>query len=71
MTDIKKSSEARTRGRSGRRKKRKMNATDLIKLLRRHSTLTLGVCVLLVSVVTAYLAIEFGSSPSSATSQAA
>jgi hypothetical protein len=43
------------------RKKRRLTAERLIKLLRKHGTLTLVVCVLAVSVVTGYIAIELGA----------
>jgi hypothetical protein len=33
----------------------------LIKLLRKHSTLTLLVCVVAVSLLTGYIAIELGA----------
>ena len=46
---------------SGRRKQRRLTAERLIKLLRKHGTLTLVVCVLAVSVVTGYIAIELGA----------
>ncbi len=46
---------------SGRRKQRNLTAERLIKLLRKHGTLTLVVCVLAVSVVTGYIAIELGA----------
>jgi hypothetical protein len=46
---------------SGRRKQRKLTSERLIKLLRKHGTLTLVVCVLAVSVVTGYIAIELGA----------
>jgi hypothetical protein len=51
---------ARSRS-SGRRKHRKLNAARLIKLLRKHSTLTLLVCVVAVSLLTGYIAIELGA----------
>ena len=43
------------------RKSRRLTAERLIKLLRKHGTLTLVVCVLAVSVVTGYIAIELGA----------
>jgi hypothetical protein len=46
---------------SGRRKQRRLTAERLIKLLRKHGTLTLVVCVLAVSLVTGYIAIELGA----------
>ena len=46
---------------SSRRKQRRLTAERLIKLLRKHGTLTLVVCVLAVSVVTGYMAIELGA----------
>ena len=51
---------ARSRS-SGRRKHRKLDAARLIKLLRKHSTLTLLVCVVAVSLLTGYIAIELGA----------
>ena len=48
-----------------------MNAAALIKLLRKHGTLTLAVCLVFVSLVTGYMAIELGSSSSSTSSQPA
>lgn len=45
---------------SSRRKSRQLDAVSLIKLLRKHRTLTLTVCVVVVSVVTGYIAIELG-----------
>lgn len=49
----------RSRSRSYRRRKhRKLTAERLIKLLRRHGTLTLVVCVLAVSAIAGYIAIE-------------
>ncbi len=46
---------------SGRRKQRRLTAERLLKLLRKHGTLTLVVCVLAVSLVTGYIAIELGA----------
>ena len=70
--DEPKTSKTSRRGRSGdadrsrtsspsRRKQRRLTAERLIKLLRKHGTLTLVVCVLAVSVVTGYMAIELGA----------
>jgi hypothetical protein len=47
--------------RSGRHQHRKLDAARLIKLLRKHSTLTLAVAVVLVSLLTGYVAIELGA----------
>jgi hypothetical protein len=44
-----------------RGKHRKLDAASLIKLLRKHGTLTLVVCVVFVSVLTGYIAIELGA----------
>jgi hypothetical protein len=38
-----------------------LTAERLIKILRKHDTLTLVVCVLAVSLVTGYIAIELGA----------
>ena len=46
---------------TSRRKQRRLTAERLIKLLRKHGTLTLVVCVLAVSLVTGYIAIELGA----------
>lgn len=46
---------------AGRRKKHRMDAVSLIKLLRKHSTLTLTVSVVLVSLLMGYMAIEMGA----------
>ena len=46
---------------SGRRKHRKLDAARLIKLLRKHGTLTLVICGFLVSVIMGLLAIELGA----------
>jgi len=46
---------------SGRRKQRGLTAERLIKILRKHGTLTLVVCALAVSLVTGYIAIELGA----------
>ena len=70
--DEPKTSKTSRRGRSGdadrsrtsspsRRKQRRLTAERLIKLLRKHGTFTLVVCVLAVSVVTGYMAIELGA----------
>ena len=47
--------------RSGRHQHRKLDSVRLIKLLRKHSTLTLTVAVVLVSLLTGYVAIELGA----------
>ena len=44
-----------------RGKHRKLDAARLIKLLRKHGTLTLVVCVVAVSLLTGYIAIELGA----------
>jgi type IV secretory pathway component VirB8 len=59
MENNKTSSRERHRSRS--RKPRKLDAASLIKLLRRHGTLTLVVCVVAVSLLTGYIAIELGA----------
>ena len=46
---------------SKHRKTRRLTAERLIKLLRKHGTLTLVVCVLAVSAITGYIAIELGA----------
>jgi hypothetical protein len=46
---------------TSRRKQRRLTAERLIKLLRKHGTLTLVVCVLAVSAITGYIAIELGA----------
>jgi hypothetical protein len=46
---------------SSRRKQRSSTAERLIKILRKHGTLTLVVCALAVSLVTGYIAIELGA----------
>ncbi|PUE28104.1 hypothetical protein [Limnohabitans sp. Jir72] len=51
---------ARSRS-SRRRKDTKLDAARLIELLRRHSTLTLMVCVVIISLLTGYVAIELGA----------
>ncbi len=55
------SSQSDRSSNSSRRKQRRLTAERLIKLLRKHGTLTLVVCVLAVSVVTGYIAIELGA----------
>jgi hypothetical protein len=57
----KQSSNAAMNRTTKHRKKRRLTAERLIKLLRKHGTLTLVVCVLAVSVVTGYIAIELGA----------
>lgn len=47
--------------RSRSRKPRKLDAASLIKLLRKHGTLTLVVCVVAVSLMAGYIAIELGA----------
>jgi hypothetical protein len=52
----------RSRSRSSsRRKQSSLTAERLIKLLRKHGTLTLVVCVLAVSAITGYIAIALGA----------
>lgn len=51
----------RSRRHSGSRKRQKMNAASLIKWLRKHSTWTLSVGVLCVSLLAGYLAIKIGA----------
>jgi hypothetical protein len=53
--------EATRSHRRRRGKQRKLDAARLIKLLRKHGTLTLVVCVVFVSVLTGYIAIELGA----------
>jgi hypothetical protein len=55
------SSRSSSSSSSSRRKQRRLTAERLIKLLRKHGTLTLVVCVLAVSLVTGYIAIELGA----------
>ena len=55
------SSQSSRSSSSGRRKQRGLTAERLIKILRKHGTLTLVVCVLAVSLVTGYIAIELGA----------
>jgi hypothetical protein len=50
-----------SRVRSRRRARQKMDAVSLVKLLRKHGTLTLTVCVLFVSLFAGYLAIDLGA----------
>jgi hypothetical protein len=55
------SSKGSSRSRSRSRKNRKLDAASLIKMLRKHSTLTLCVSVIAVSLITGYVAIELGA----------
>jgi hypothetical protein len=61
MEKNKTSKQSHERRRSRSRKPRKLNAVSLIKLLRKHSQLTVTVCVVVVSLLTAYVAIELGA----------
>jgi hypothetical protein len=54
-------SSSRERHRSRSRKSRKLDAASLIKLLRKHGKLTVTVSVVVVSLLTAYIAIELGA----------
>lgn len=54
-------SSSRERHRSRSRKSRKMDAASLVMLLRKHGKWTISVCVVAVSLLTAYIAIELGA----------
>lgn len=59
MENNKPSSSERPRSRG--RRSRKLDAASLIKLMRKHGKLTLTVCVVVVSLLTGYIAIELGA----------
>jgi hypothetical protein len=61
MAEKKGTSQRSSKVRSSRRDRRKMDAVSLVKLLRKHGTLTLTVCVSLVSLFAGYLAIDLGA----------
>ncbi len=60
MTEQKITARRRSKRHAGSRKRPKMNAAALVKWLRKHSTWTLSVGVLWVSLLAGYLAIEMG-----------
>lgn len=61
MNKIQEPQSRRHRRRASGRKGGKIDAASLVYFFRKHGTVTLLVCIALVSVVTAYVAIELGA----------